>query len=537
MKNKLPIISLIISVFACTTLFGANSMNLSDGYVLCGAYSGTSTLLIDKNGNPVHTWDHSTLPDSMNGYVVYLLENGNILRTAQVSKARGDTFPPGSGPIQGIVEEIDPNGAVVWKYKLSNDTFMMHHDIKPLSNGHFIAVTFDAKTIDDAKKVGVDTALFPRRNPKLLLSERIIEVNPRATKGQEIVWQWSLWDHITPKSQAAEHWELFNGSAGTPSGNQWVHLNGITICEKRKLIVFTSRLFSELFIIDYGTTTAQAAGHTGGLRGKGGDFLYRWGNPTNYDSTSTQRIHVLHCPTWIPDDYPGGGHVMFFHNNMVADFSTTGASQVVELELPLDGNGCFIKSPGVPFGPPEPFWLYAPAADTFYSMAMSSAFRLANGNTLIHEAYPPEGRNGRLREVTKDQQLLWKYDLAFTTTGRTGGGWTSGFNPAKIMYYPSNYRGIDSLFRKTGIIRNGRSTVQNRSCSRIRYSTAHARLTVDNAAGAKVRLFTCTGKTIALFHAQTNREEFATGLLPPGLYLATVLSSGRAAINQTILIP
>jgi hypothetical protein len=537
MKNNLPVLSLITGVLACSAISAVNSMNLSDGYVLCGAYSGTFTLLIDKNGTPVHTWDHSTLPDSLNGYVVYLLENGNILRTSQVSKARGDTFPPGSGPIQGIVEEIDPSGAVVWKYKLSNDTFMTHHDMKPLSNGNFIAVTFEMKTIADAIQVGVDTTLFPRRNPKILLSERIIEVNPRAAKGQEIVWQWSLWDHITPKSQAAEHWELFNGSAGTPAGNQWVHLNGITICEKQKLIAFTSRLFSELFIIDYGTTTAQAAGHTGGLRGKGGDFLYRWGNPTNYDTSATQRIHVLHCPTWIPDDYPGAGHVMFFHNNMTSDFSASGASEVVELELPFDGNGGFIKSPGVPFGPPEPFWLYAPPTDTFYSMAMSSAFRLANGNTLIHEAFPPGGRNGRLREVTKDQQLLWRYELAFNTTGKTGGGFMSGFNPAKIMYYPSNYRGIDSLFLKTGIKKNRRLAAQNGSYARIRFSAANTRLVVDNAAGSEIRLVTLTGRTAALFYAKTDRFECTAAPLPKGLYLVTVSAPNCATVNRTILIP
>jgi hypothetical protein len=39
---------------------------------------------------------------------------------------------------------------------------------------------------------------------------------------------------------------------------------------------------SEAWIIDHGTTTAQAAGHTGGRRGQGGDLLYRWGNPLTY---------------------------------------------------------------------------------------------------------------------------------------------------------------------------------------------------------------------------------------------------------------
>ena len=40
--------------------------------------------------------------------------------------------------------------------------------------------------------------------------------------------------------------------------------------------------FSELWVIDHSTKTAEAAIHEGGRSGKGGDLLYRWGNPRAY---------------------------------------------------------------------------------------------------------------------------------------------------------------------------------------------------------------------------------------------------------------
>ena len=507
---------------------------LSHGYVLCGAYAGQTTVLIGKDGQTLFTWNHPNL----NGYSVYLLENGNLLRTAQVDK--DVKVPPGAGPIQGIVEEVDPTGAVVWSYQLSNDTFCLHHDIKPMPNGNFLACSFEARTKAEAKAVGVDTALFPKRSTgaKVLLSERIIEVNPKAAAGQQIVWQWLLWDHIVPDSQAAEHPELFNGSAGTPAGNQWVHLNGIDYCPRTDLIVFTSRLLSELFVIDHGTTTQEAAGHTGGKRGKGGDFLYRWGNPTNYDTTATQLIHVLHCPTWIQDGYSGAGNILFFHNNSdLTNTSVTRVSEVIEVSPPLNDKGEFIKSPGVPFGPTEPTWKYAPA-DSFSSFAMSSAFRLANGNTLVHEAYP-EGSmntNSRLREVTREQKILWSCSIGLKSDVPDTGKYTMAWNPAKIMYYPSDYAGIINLFAKIGNAARRLHESPLRSNARLHFNQLENRITIENAAGVKVSLYSLQGKRVASARAETNRLRYSTRRLSPGMYCVRVKSADRTISSQTIAV-
>ena len=67
--------------------------------------------------------------------------------------------------------------------------------------------------------------------------------------------------------------------------------------------------FSEFWIIDHGTTTAQAAGHTGGRRGRGGDLLYRWGNPRAYraGTKADRKLFAQHNAHWIPKGLPGAG--------------------------------------------------------------------------------------------------------------------------------------------------------------------------------------------------------------------------------------
>jgi hypothetical protein len=59
----------------------------------------------------------------------------------------------------------------------------------------------------------------------------------------------------------------------------WNHVNGIDYNPQLNRIMLSGRNNNEVFIIDHGTITAQASSHAGGRFSKGGDVLYRWGNP------------------------------------------------------------------------------------------------------------------------------------------------------------------------------------------------------------------------------------------------------------------
>ena len=59
-----------------------------------------------------------------------------------------------------------------------------------------------------------------------------------------------------------------------------MHCNGLDYNSALDQIALSCRGMNEVYIIDHSTTTEEAVGHTGGNAGKGGDILYRWGNPS-----------------------------------------------------------------------------------------------------------------------------------------------------------------------------------------------------------------------------------------------------------------
>ena len=209
-------------------------------------------------------------------------------------------------------------------------------------------IAWERKTAEEAYAAG-RTSL--NDNPlNEMWSSSIFEIQSDGNGGGEIVWEWHLWDHLiqdeNPDSDnygiVGNHPELFDinkgwlGGGGPQGGNaDWMHLNTISYNIEYDQIVISSHRVDEIFVIDHSTTIEEAASHSGGNYGKGGDFLYRWGNPQNYDrgNNSDNLIGHQHSINWIPDGYPGEGNFILFNND---------GNEAIEFSPPIDEDGFYI---------------------------------------------------------------------------------------------------------------------------------------------------------------------------------------------------
>ena len=359
---------------------------------------------MDNDGNTVHSWASGYRP----GQSVYLLEDSTLLRTANTEDT---TF--NAGGAGGRVERFAWNGARQWEFEYRSDQYRLHHDIEVLPNGNVLMIAWEMKTEAEAIAAG--------RNPGLLEAgelwpDHVIEVEPTGDSGGNIVWEWHVWDHLIQDydgsrvnyGNVGEHPELIDLNYAENSGADWNHFNAIAYNADLDQIVLSVHGFSEIWVIDHSTTTSQAAGHSGGTSGKGGDLLYRWGNPQTYDSgtAADQQLFVQHDAKWIETGLPGENHILVFNNGQGRQEGNY--SSVDEIAPPMNPDGSYTFNSGSAYGPATPAWRYTstPLTD-FYAKNISGAQRLPNGNTLICQ-----GPEGLFFEVSANGEKLWEYDYA-----------------------------------------------------------------------------------------------------------------------------
>ncbi len=408
-----------------------NAPEAQQGYTMIAPTRYNEVYLINNCGELVHQWE-STLTAGMK---TQLTSDGMLLRAERSST----TF--GSGGVGGTVLERAANSDLEWEIEYSNNEFCQHHDIVEMPNGNILLHAWYRKDVEQSLMAGRDPALMP---PGGLWTERVVELKEVLPGQFEEVWSWDAWDHLVQDvdplmdnfGEPSEHPELIDINYHNQSAD-FLHVNGLDYNEALDQIVISSRNYNEIWIIDHSTTTQQAATHTGGVQGRGGDILYRWGNPAAYGRGSVldQTFSGQHDPEWIPETMVDGGAIKVFNNGI-----NRGYSSVDILVPPVRPDGSYVLEAGEAFGPRELTWTFDDDG-SFYSLNVSGAQRLPNGNTLICI-----GNGGELREVDYAGNLVWYYISPVGQTGLLAQGFEpTGNTMFQARKYVPDYPGLSNL--------------------------------------------------------------------------------------------
>ncbi|MBT8232181.1 MAG: aryl-sulfate sulfotransferase [Bacteroidia bacterium] len=409
-----------------------NTDTSQDGYTLIAPSISTKTFLIDNCGRLVNQWESQFRP----GAVAYLLETGQLLRTGSVS---GSFSGGGRG---GMIELFDWDGELEWSYRFADENQHQHHDVEYLPNGNILVLAWEKIESDDAKTKGIQRNLGNNG----IWPDKVVEIKPIGIDSAEIVWEWRIWDHLIQDVDStlstygviSDHPELINMNldfSGFGNSPDWNHCNAIDYNPELDQIIINSRNFNEFWIIDHSTTTEEAASHSGGRYGKGGDILYRWGNPVNYNRGSVvdQKLSGQHDAHWI--EYGSDkGKIIIFNNATDRNYS---AIDVVDTQV--DENGFYEILPGLPFGPAEVDWSYSRVSGglDFNAGRVSGASRLPNGNTIICN-----GEAGRIWEIDENKNTVWDYQNPVSSTQLTQGDNPGGTALFRAYKYPTFYPGL-----------------------------------------------------------------------------------------------
>ncbi|HLG35162.1 MAG TPA: aryl-sulfate sulfotransferase [Bacteroidia bacterium] len=375
-------------------LFAATSLSAQQWghYTLYGVMGNSNNYLIDTNNTVYHTWALGA--NYRTGYSSYLIPGGTLVKSVQRA---GNSFS--GGPITGQVIKADWNGNIIWDYVYSTTQYCTHHDICPMPNGNVLLIAYERKTAAEVAAAGCTTfsgEMWP---------DKIVEVQPTGLNTGTVVWEWHAWDHLVQsvnsslanyQTSIVNHPELLN--INYSAAKDWMHMNGVDYNPMLDQITFSCHNLHEIYVIDHSTTTAEAASHSGGNSGKGGDILYRWGKPSAYNVTpSTTIINVVHDAHWIKEGSPNAGRLVCFNNRGVSNTQ----SAVDQVSSPVNGY-VYAIVPGQAFQPTSYTQRHACNG---YSSNMGGSQQLPNGNMLVCVATA-----GSLYEIDSAGNTIWSFN-------------------------------------------------------------------------------------------------------------------------------
>ena len=409
---------------------------VADGYLLVPAMAGSKVYLVDTQGRVINQWTSSY---TSTGRSVFVQPDGSLIRSNSLSGSQNPIIGENVG---GVIEKFDWNGNRVGYFTyagyntqagVSNLGYAQHHNILVMPNGNILMTTVQSYTPAQALAAGFNPVnLFGGTN---VLVDGVVEVKPDwAHNTYTEVWRWSYWNHLVqtynPGGQSFftnsngqtvyvgnysptinNPYKLnanFNGSNTPVLDRLYAHQNGLDYNTDLDEIVLSARVTNEIYVIDHSTTTDEAATGSGGRRGHGGDFLYRWGNPAMYGAPGNQTLFMQHNARWIPAGYPGAGDITVMNNGNNRTGATNLYTIISEITPPVNPDGSYSLMANGAYGPLSETWTYTDTPPSaFYNSDGGGAQRLPNGDTMISF-----DTQGLAFEVNAAGQINWQFQNA-----------------------------------------------------------------------------------------------------------------------------
>jgi|DEB0MinimDraft_12_1074336.scaffolds.fasta_scaffold06916_3 hypothetical protein len=360
--------------------------SVSEGYTLFTPDQNTDAYLINNCGEIINQWNFTERP----AQTCYLLENGNLLRVGR-----------------SYIEIRDWNDNLVWKVLKNSLNVRQHHDIEHLPNGNILLLLKDNYTDSVIIQNGRDSSKVAAN----FFLDRIIEIQPIGTDSAIIVWDWTYFDHLIQDFDSSKanygnvlnHPELLDLNYENNQLVDYTHCNSIDYNPYLDQILLSARHLNEIMIIDHSTTTAQASGHSGGVSGKGGDFIWRWGNPAVYKRGTIldQKLFLQHDAKWIDSGYADGGKISVFNNSIDTNYNQSSVNVLIPSILGIN----YTKT--VNIYDPISFdfsWSDSILGNVFYEKNKSGVQSTKDGNLLICET-----SKGQITEISKSGKNVWTY--------------------------------------------------------------------------------------------------------------------------------
>jgi hypothetical protein len=361
---------------------------ISNDYILAVENSSTTSYLLNKEGDKIFTWNFT----NTTGNDLELLNDGSIIGLFKDENPSIDF-----GGFGGTAKIINNSGITIWEYTVSDNNSIAHHDVEILPNGNVLMIVWERIQNQIAVENGVD---FEND----IFVEKIIEIN---RSSNTVVWEWNSWNHIIQdKFESLPNYGDINENPNKininytvdnpPGGNFFIngdimHANGLDYDESNDLIYLSVNYYDEVWVIDHSTTLDESNSSSGGNYNKGGDLIYRFGNPNTYNSFGDKIFDKQHFPNLLEDGVVGEGNILIYANGVNDEQST-----IYELEMPTNFDL-------LPNSNNEPNIVWNFTDENLYANKLSGAIRLSNGNTLITES------DYGFWEVTMDGEVVWKY--------------------------------------------------------------------------------------------------------------------------------